>query len=137
MLRSRVDRISDRLHDQAEIWRQSQGEDLEAEPDQDVAEQADLGPEDEDDESPEEPVDTAEDPEDDAARDDAGGARDEAEDYEDTGEPDDAEAAYEAPGDGERKSQATEDLPARSAVDGQSRRRRPDRAASPVRRTRR
>ncbi len=129
LVRSRVDRLSDKIHDQAELWRQGQGQDAEAGAD---------------DEAAEEPVDTAEEPEAEDAYDEAEDTgdeaedtRDEAEDYEDTDEPDDAEDDYSEPEDGEGEPQESEDQPARSGANGESRRRRPERAAPPVRRTRR
>jgi len=130
-LRGRMDRMSDKLHDQAEMWRQSRGED-EAEPDQEAADETvrDTG----DEETAEEPVDTA----------------DEPEGYEDTDEPEDTEASYEEPEDteatyeeeeepedGEEDPQEAEDVPATSAVDGETRRGRSRRTAPPVRRTQR
>jgi hypothetical protein len=127
-VRSRIDRMSDTLHDQAEMWRQPHGDDAQAEPDQGAADETVREPEDE--ETAEEPVDTAEEPEEDED------TRDEAEDDEDTGEPKDTEDTYEEPEDGEEDSQETEDLPARSA-NGESRRSRSERTTSPVRRTRR
>jgi hypothetical protein len=118
-VRSRIDRMSDQLHDQAEMWRQPHGEDGQAEPDRGASDEIVAGPEDE--ETAEEPVDTA----------------GELEDDEDTGEPEGAEDTYEEPEDGEADSYETEDLPDRSAVNGESRRSRSERTASPVRRTRR
>jgi hypothetical protein len=127
-VRGRIDQMSDKLHDQAEIWRQSRGED-EAEPDQDAADENVRDPGDE--EAAEEPEDTAEEPE----------------DYEETDEPEAAEASYEEsedteaadeePEDGEEDSQEAEDEPATSAANGETRGGRSRRTAPPVRRTRR
>jgi hypothetical protein len=114
-VRSRVDQMSDKLHDQAETWRQSHGEDQ------------DTG-----DETAEEPADTAEELEEDYED-----TRDEAAEDDDTGEPDDTEASYQESEDDEDDSQEAGGQPADSAGNGEPRSSRSRRTAPPVRRTRR